>query len=49
MKLIAFSSLQTANDRRNAVFQRTVRAYEKGKAQYQALKEELRVVKGTAL
>jgi hypothetical protein len=37
------------NNRKNAVFQKTVRSYQKGKAQYEALKEELQRFKGTAL
>ncbi|KAM0909369.1 hypothetical protein ACQ4PT_014836 [Festuca glaucescens] len=34
---------------RAALFQKTVRAYQKGKAQYHALKQQLQRVKGTAL
>jgi DNA mismatch repair ATPase MutS len=42
-----FSS-QLLNDRKNEVFQKTVRSFQKGNAQYEALKEELRKVKDIA-
>ena len=43
MKLIcSFFFPQTVNDRKNMVFKELLRSYEVGKAQYLAVKEELR-------